>query len=321
VSGEARAPGWYPDPWDTPEDRYFDGVAWSRTTRRPGGSDAPPVSETWIPPVTPGAPATMAATPVAAMPAGTPALDTDPAAPPGWHPDPWAAAALRYWDGQQWTGHVSGMPGASAPAALPVAVPQIAEERTASRWAKVGLAWAGPAVAVGSIGVAFWVHWVADHWDELTREGSSTNQSGNSGAAIVIQLALVVMVVGAVLFLLWFYRSATLASRTGLSARRRPGLATASFFIPVLNLWWPYQSTLDLLPEHHPARHLVRRWWLLWIGCMIGFVAVCFSATISEAALAAVTAATVMLALLAALTARSVVSEITDAHDQLLAGV
>ncbi len=89
----------------------------------------------------------------------------------------------------------------------------------------------------------------------------------------------------------------------------------------MLNLWWPYQSTLDLLPEHHPARNLVRRWWLLWIGCLVGVVAVCFSATVSEVALAVVTGATVMLALLAALTARSVVGEITDAHDHMLAGV
>ena len=198
---------------------------------------------------------------------------------------------------------------------------RVAEERTASRWAKIGLAWAGPAVGAGAIGIAFQVHWVADHWDELTRDGGTTNQSGNSTAAVVIQLAFVVAIVGAVLFLLWFYRSANTAAQTGLRARRAPGLATASFFIPVLNLWWPYQSTLDLLPERHPARALVRRWWLLWIGCLLGVVAVCFSATMSAVAMAIVTAVTVMLALTAAMTARTVVSEITDAHDQLLAGV
>jgi hypothetical protein len=198
---------------------------------------------------------------------------------------------------------------------------RVAEERTASRWAKIGLAWAGPALGAGAIGLAFWVHWVADHWDELTRDGGTTNQSGNSTAAVVIQLAFVVAIVGAVLFLLWFYRSANTAAQTGLRARRAPGLATASFFIPVLNLWWPYQSTLDLLPERHPARALVRRWWLLWIGCLLGVVAVCFSATMSAVAMAIVTAVTVMLALTAAMTARTVVSAITDAHDQLLAGV
>lgn len=31
-----------------------------------------------------------------------------PAAAPGWFPDPWEMAPLRYWDGAQWTGHVHG---------------------------------------------------------------------------------------------------------------------------------------------------------------------------------------------------------------------
>jgi Protein of unknown function (DUF2510) len=29
------------------------------------------------------------------------------AAQPDWYPDPWEQARLRYWDGQQWTGHTS----------------------------------------------------------------------------------------------------------------------------------------------------------------------------------------------------------------------
>ncbi len=317
MSGGTRAAGWYPDPWGTPEERYFDGIAWARTTRGPGGPDTPPDPGVVTEPAPPPVPETVPVVPaerVAAAPKPAATVDASATAPPGWHPDPWALAALRYWDGRQWTGHVSGAPVGASPTA------RVAEERTASRWAKVGLACAGPAVGVGAIGMAFWVHWVADHWDELTREGSTTTQSGNSGAAVVIQLALVVAVVGAVLFLLWFYRSATIAAQTGLHPRRPPGLATASFFIPVLNLWWPYQSMLDLLPERHPARHLVRRWWLLWVGCLLGVLAVCFSATMNAVALAVVTAVTVVLALMAAMTARTVVSEITDAHDQLLAG-
>ena len=39
----------------------------------------------------------------------------------GWYPDPWGQAAQRWWDGQQWTSHVSGptAPGAVAPPAAP----------------------------------------------------------------------------------------------------------------------------------------------------------------------------------------------------------
>lgn len=35
---------------------------------------------------------------------------------PGWYPDPYGQAQLRYWDGSLWTGHVSGAPGRPAPA-------------------------------------------------------------------------------------------------------------------------------------------------------------------------------------------------------------
>jgi uncharacterized protein len=33
-----------------------------------------------------------------------------PAAPPGWYPDPWALAAVRWFDGSGWTGLVHGVP-------------------------------------------------------------------------------------------------------------------------------------------------------------------------------------------------------------------
>ncbi len=37
--------------------------------------------------------------------AAAPAFAYGAAPAPGWHPDPWGAAQLRYWDGNQWTGH------------------------------------------------------------------------------------------------------------------------------------------------------------------------------------------------------------------------
>ncbi len=49
--------------------------------------------------------------PAAIAPAGpaaiAPTAPQTPTVAPGWHPDPQGQAALRYWDGQQWTEHVS----------------------------------------------------------------------------------------------------------------------------------------------------------------------------------------------------------------------
>lgn len=39
------------------------------------------------------------------LPPPLPMPSGPPMTPPGWHPDPWNAGMLRYWDGSAWTGH------------------------------------------------------------------------------------------------------------------------------------------------------------------------------------------------------------------------
>jgi hypothetical protein len=166
---------------------------------------------------------------------------------------------------------------------------------------------------------SFQAQWLADHWDELRRTGGTLEMEGNGLAATVTQISFVALVAAWVLFLVWFYRAAVSAASVGLQPRRAPGLATASFIIPIVNLWWPYQSTCDLLPEGHPGRAVVRRWWALTIGCVIGILATSGAAFIGDWALAIVAGVTVVCALLAAAQARLAIAEVVDAHQTLAA--
>lgn len=43
----------------------------------------------------------------AQAPAATQQAPAAPAIPPGWHPDPWGQARLRWWDGAQWSHHTA----------------------------------------------------------------------------------------------------------------------------------------------------------------------------------------------------------------------
>ncbi|GJM38202.1 MAG: hypothetical protein DHS20C19_15690 [Acidimicrobiales bacterium] len=78
--------GWYPDPDGGAEQRYWDGAQWTdhRTPK-------------------PNAEAEAAA---ANSPTG-PGVKEPFTAAPDWYPDPHGENRLRYWDGQQWTGHVA----------------------------------------------------------------------------------------------------------------------------------------------------------------------------------------------------------------------
>lgn len=338
-SSGSRAPGWYPDPWDTGDERWFDGAAWTRHTRVPGASEPgppPPAARAGPPATVPGAPVPVAgpagtapgapsAAPASPEPPGAPGAPAlGPPAPPGppataapqprpgWFADPWGGPGLRWWDGTQWTGHVQHAPSPGR---------AIVDERVAARWARLALVWAGPAQAAGLVASAFQWTWIADNWDRLTRSSSSSpflSDGGPQAAGAVAQVASVAVLGAAILFLVWFHRAAASARASGLPARRGPGLATASFVIPIVNLWWPYQSTCDLFPTGHPARRLVLRWWLLWLALDASGLLALGLAFVGPAPLAAAVGIGVVAALVAAVAARAVVAEVLDAHEQIV---
>lgn len=68
---------------------------------------------------------------------------------PGWYADPWRQAALRYWDGAMWTGHVH--PGV-VPPPVPAPGPRPAEAGRAIN--RAPLAWYLASALVVVVGVS-----------------------------------------------------------------------------------------------------------------------------------------------------------------------
>ncbi len=238
--------------------------------------------------------------------------------PPGWYDDPWGSPAKRWWDGSQWTGHVQA--GGPTVGFGPGLDQRLEDERRSARWARRAMLWAGPAQALAIVLNAFLFRDFADDFRKAldTNNSDAIDTIGSPGLSALSQLVGLAVLAAGIIFLIWFYRSLTLAREAGLPARRSPGLAVAGFIIPIVNLWWPYQSTIDALPAGHPAQPLVLRWWWMWIGTSISSVATVIVAFFSTAAMWIVAAAGVGLALSAAFAARDVIAEVFDAHAELI---
>jgi hypothetical protein len=328
VTEGVRAAGWYPDPWGTDGERYFDGGAWGRETRPVGGplesgatpeaadgsSDASAAPEMGAPgPVAGDWPAaTLSEPPLTATPG--PPSDAGPgAAPAAWHRDPWGLAAMRWWDGAQWTGYVSG------PAPTRGGPPDLVAERGLARWLRPALFAGGIAQAVTLITSVDQAQWVVDHWGALTRPGGGEiPEMPASTSSSFGQWSGIVAIAVAVLFLLWFHRAASTGWSSGLPARRGPMIATFSFIIPVINLWWPYQAALDMVPADDPNRGVIRRWWAVWLTAMFcGLLIYPAAAIFTETAARVVAGVGAVAMLVAAFAARAVVEYVTATHEQL----
>jgi len=81
---------------------------------------------------------------------------------------------------------------------------------------------------------------------------------------IVSALSALPFIAVAVIWAIWQYR---VAKQVSGQIRRSPGWHAGSWFIPVINLWYPYQNISDLrraAGSRRPSWQIV--WWLLWIA-------------------------------------------------------
>lgn len=183
--------------------------------------------------------------------------------PPGWYVDPANSGLWRWWSGESWTSYTSQRVVRSLdPNNLE------AEERIArfACWAIFVNAFA--AVVMGFIGLshtsqlAHWLHLVRVSFDYSS---NAVAPPPTPGYLVWQSLVSLPVLAAEIIFLIWQYRAAMVAKGLGFPARHSPGWGVASWFVPIVQVWMPYQAVRDLLPLEHPTRRKLAYWWGLGI--------------------------------------------------------
>jgi len=156
---------------------------------------------------------------------------------------------LRWWDGTDWTPY-------AAPATPPFDEQRSAKAASIARWAMVGQAVAATVMSLFAYSV--WRR-MLDVLDAAF-SGEMT-QPGNTTTAVPPWMNLFsfasIAVTGCLMY--WSHRATTDARDLGWTTRHEAGMATASWIIPIISLWFPYQVVADLAaPEQ---RRRVGWWW------------------------------------------------------------
>lgn len=195
----------------------------------------------------------------------------NPTPPAGWYADPHGADVWRYWDGSQWTDHVAPRSFEQTPAQA------LAIERKYARWAGWAfIAYVALVAATATTGALYFDKvYNGRLFDADAR--IDTDVVGAAGLLIAYQVCAVLSVGVIVVLALWTFRAAKTARALGLQLRREPGLALASWFIPIVNLWWPPQAIRSFVPDRDQLRVAIE-WWACWIVTSFALAASLFAA-------------------------------------------
>jgi hypothetical protein len=105
----------------------------------------------------------------------------------------------------------------------------------------------------------------------MSIEVARADALANDARVRVIGLFQIVLaIVTAIAFFCWVYRTNANARRLGATGMSGPGWAVGCFFIPVANLWMPYQAMKEIWQAsaapadwHNQQRGAILPWWWL----------------------------------------------------------
>jgi hypothetical protein len=201
------------------------------------------------------------------------------ATPPGWYTDPWYPGAVRYWDGATWTSYAQSV--AAPRPAEPLDLP---EETRWARRARMALWVQAACGAVLSIvgPIAFNSLW-RSFTDSIGDDAGPSIGAGFLLGSGVMQLAGLVSLAATAVIAMWCYRSTINTHALGRPTTHAPVWAVASWFVPIVSYWFPYQVMRDLVPDGHPVRSKVGVWWGLHLGTglLAGFALVAAFASVA----------------------------------------
>jgi Domain of unknown function (DUF4328)/Protein of unknown function (DUF2510) len=245
---------------------------------------------------------------------------------PGWYLDPWDPARLRWWDGHAWTATSAVRDGARH-AAIDASVgagardgarvdmaQQLAMSTRAARRAGIALTCAPVLAAIRFSASRAQYRRVADSIRGLE---PLTTQDPTGGAAVASQMAGLAGIAVYVVFIVWFYRAAKTARAMMLPSQRSTGWAVGGWLVPIVNLWFPYQSAKGMLPAGDPGIATLRRWWGWWLATYLGTALVIGTATGPRWLFGIGVTVAVMVEAVAAYCARAAIDTIVSTHARL----
>ncbi len=102
-------------------------------------------------------------------------------------------------------------------------------------------------------------------WHDAQHNITPPSYSGPAAATPASLLVSLVFIVAVIFALVWQHRAASAARALGIPSDHSPGWGVGSWFVPIVNLWIPYQAVRNCLPPGDPHRPRVLHWWIAWL--------------------------------------------------------